>query len=135
MRAISSIMLLVGCAMSLVGCTPRQDIVIYNAAGWPISVAALGQSISVAPRTSTEFAFILARGQHWETVSITSSEQRWRYPQKLFLRIPASSWQHGPLDSRRAFLSVDAHGSIRLCSPAGSALPQPPGFPLRPEKT
>jgi hypothetical protein len=77
-----------------------------------------------------QFAFIF-----WETVSVTSSGMTWRYPQKVFLRIPPSSWQRGPFESRRAFVSIDSHGRISLCSPAGSAIPQPARFPLRPEQT
>jgi hypothetical protein len=135
-RALWLFSLTIGCALLLASCTPRQDLVIFNAADRSIMVAALGQTVLVAPRDSTQFAFILARGQHPEAVSVTSSGARtWRYPEKLFLRIPTSSWHAGPFDSRRAFLSVDPHGSISLCSPTGFAVPQPAGFPLRPEGT
>jgi len=136
MRAFWASGFAIGCTLSLVSCMPRQDLVIFNAAGRSITVAALGQIASVAPDDSTQFAFTLARGQHPEIVSIAmSGGKSWHYPQKIFLRIPASSWRAGPFDSRRAFLSVDSHGSISLCSPTRSAVPQPAGFPLRPEKT
>jgi hypothetical protein len=119
----------------LQSCSPASLIDFYNDSGDTIVVTALDRTISVAPHSSTQFDFVLARGQHWESVSVTRRGKTWRYPQKLFSRIPWESWQRGPFESRRAFVSVDSHDKIYLRSPSGALTSQPAGFPLSPEKT
>src|SRR5437867_843855 len=114
----------------LQSCTPASDIDVYNDTDDTIVLTALGQSASVPPRSTTQFHFVLATGQHWETVIITRRGRTWRYPQKLFTRIPWESWQRGPLQSRTAFVRVDSRGRIYLRFASGAAVSQPSGFPL-----
>jgi hypothetical protein len=127
--------LLAPAALLLSSCSPASLIDLYNDSGDTIVVTALDHSISVPPHSSTQFDFVLARGQHWESVTVTKRGKTWRYPQRLFSRIPWESWQRGPFESRRAFVSVDSHGRIYLRSPSGALISQPAGFPLSPEKT
>src|SRR5216110_574756 len=129
------VVLLVTSVLLLQSCTPASLIDLYNDTGETITVMALGKSAAVLPHSSTQVDFVLATGQHWESVTVTVRGKTWHYPQKLFTRIPWRSWQRGPFESRRAFVHLDSRGRISLRSPTGAAVPQPPGFPLQPEKT
>jgi hypothetical protein len=137
MHVLRAVIVLFAAGMLLSGCTPRQDIELYNDTGAAIIVTAFGQSVSVAPHSSTRFAFILARDQHWESVSITRHGTRWTYPQTVFARIPETFWHHEAFDARRAYVVVDSRGRIHLLSPATPTGPrpdQPAGFPISPTR-
>jgi hypothetical protein len=122
-------------ALILQDCSPASLVELYNDTGSSIIVTALDHSVSVPPKSSTEFPVVLARGQHWESVTVAARGKTWRYPQKLFARIPWESWQRGSFESRRVFVRLDLRGQIYLSSATRVAITQPPGFPLRPEKT
>ena len=134
MRA-SRVALLASAVLLLNSCTPASLIDLYNDSGDTIVVTALDRTVSVTPHSSVQFDFVLARGQHWESVTVSRRGKMWHYPQKLFGRIPWDSWQRGPFESRQAFLSVDSRGRIYLRSANGAPISQPTGFPLLPEKT
>ena len=134
MRALRAALLAPG-VLLLSSCSPASLIDLYNDSGDTIVITALDHSVSVPPHSSTQFDFVLARDQHWESVTVSRRGKTWRYPQKLFGRIPWESWQRGPFESRRAFVSVDSHGRIYLRSPSGAPISQPAGFPLSPGKT
>ena len=119
----------------LQSCTPASLIHLYNDTSDTIVVTALGQTVSVPPHSSTQFDFVLATGQHWESVTVRTHGKTWRYPQRLFSHIPWESWQRGPFESRDAFVRVDSRGRIYLSARDGTPVSQPSGFPLQPEKT
>jgi hypothetical protein len=134
MRALRSAIVATS-ALLLHSCSPASLVELYNDTGSTIIVIALDHSVSVPPQSSTEFAVVLARGQHWESVTITARGKTWRYPQRLFGRIPWESWQRGPFESRRTFVRLDSRGHVYLSSANHVTVAQPPGFPLQPEKT
>jgi hypothetical protein len=123
------------CALLLESCSPASIVNLYNDTGRTIVVTALDRSVSLSPQASTEFAVVLARGQHWESVTVNAGTRTWRYPQKLFVSIPWQSWQRGPFESRHAFVRIDSRGRIYLRSSSGASVPQPTGFPLEPKQT
>jgi len=134
MRALWPILVATS-ALALQSCSVASLVELYNDTSSSVVVTALDHPVSVPPQSSTEFAVVLARGQHWESVTISARGKTWRYSQKLFARIPWGSWRRGPFESRRAFVRLDSRGQIYLTSPSGVAVSQPSGFPLRPEKT
>ncbi|HYK24572.1 MAG TPA: hypothetical protein VEU75_07900, partial [Candidatus Acidoferrum sp.] len=69
------------------------------------------------------------------SLTIAEHDRTWRYLQRLFTQVPWESWKRGPLESRNAFVRLDSRGRIYLTAEDGTAVSQPSGFPLLPEKT
>src|SRR5437899_794508 len=124
-----------GCILLFHSCSPASLVHLYNDTGATIIVTTRGGRLSVPPESSTQFGLVLATDDHWESLTITAHGKTWRYLQRLFTCIPWESWQRGPFESRNTFVRLDSRGRIHLTAADGSAVSQPSGFPLVPEKT
>ena len=136
MRAL----LVAGAACLLLsGCTPAVYLNIYNATEEALTITKPQfrrvLTITVAPHSAEDLPLSYQPGTQ---VVVRGSRHTWAYsPRSLFP--PQSAYQQHT-GVMRAFAKIDARGQIYLLAPPGDGgtpheIPQPAGFPVRPEKT
>jgi hypothetical protein len=130
-------LLFFGLVSLLSGCTPAVYIHLFNATAEQIVISKEKSTevVTIAPNTSADFTtFYLPP----ERLVIRTPKHSWRYS-FMDLRVPPSLYQHHGM-VMRAFATIDSRGQISLLAPPEDdgtphKIPQPHGFPVRPEKT
>ena len=133
MRAL--LLLVVGSLLS--GCIPAVYIHLFNATGEQIIISKekSKEVVTIAPNASADFTtFYLPP----ERLVIRTPKHSWRYA-FTDLRVPPSLYQQHAM-VMRAFATIDSRGQISLLAPPDDhgtphKIPQPNGFPVRPQKT
>ena len=121
----------------LSGCSPAVYLNIYNATESTLTIAKaqFRPTITIAPHASVDLPLSYQPG---ERIIISGPHHTWTYsPRSLFP--PRSMYQEHTM-VMRAFARIDTHGHVYLLSPpvdGGSPrdIPQPAGFPVKPQKT
>ena len=135
MRAIFA----TGVLALLSGCTPGVYLNIYNATNDTVTIVKpqFRRTITIAilPHQAADVPLSYQPGSG---IVIRDSRHTWTYsPESLFP--PQSAYQQYTM-VMRAFAKIDAHGRIYLLAPPSEGgspreIPQPSGFPVKPQKT
>ncbi len=134
LRFVSSVV----ATVILTSCVPLYDVSLLNDSGSDITVVMPGgrpEEIRI-PRGATAAADILiARDGHPEQFSVVSGSHRWHYSRYMHIfGMPGFDLrEHRHFGAVRIHTRIDSRGRVWLLSPTDSPVPQPTGFPLRPE--
>jgi hypothetical protein len=124
-------------ALMLSSCVPAEYIHLYNASGEEIIITKTKSKevVTIAPNASADFTPFYLAG---ERLVIRTPKHSWQYSFAQFRMPPSFYEQH--LMVMRAFARIDSRGQLYLLIPphdGGSPqeTAQPPGFPVKPQKT
>jgi hypothetical protein len=130
MRPLVRCLLLVSLILLLVGCIPAGYLNLYNATDDALTVIKphLRRVITIEPHTAVDVPLVYVPG---EQITIRGDRHSWAYsPRSLF---PPQWMYQQHIMVMRAFAKIDRRGEISMITPAGTR--QPPGFPVKPQKT
>jgi hypothetical protein len=114
------------------------DVSLLNDTGSDIAVVMPGErpeEIRIPRGTTAAVDILIARDGHPEQFSIVSGSHRWHYSRYMHtFGVPGFGLrEHRHFGAVRIHTRIDAGGRVWLLSPSDSPVPQPSGFPLRPE--
>jgi hypothetical protein len=127
------LLLLLVLATLLCGCSPGIALNLYNATGETLTITnpPLRLVTTIPPNTAADISIA-------DSVLVRSPHHTWTYSVAV-LRPPVSLFEKHTM-LWRAFGKIDARGHISLFAPPPDhgipqSIPQPPGFPVKPQKT